>query len=188
MLTQSLFDISLEDNDAFNSEDFLEAQDNAMREAVNLFFNPWHRHMTWLPGVKKGLKAEQKLREIGRLVIERYRAEHAAENGQSKDDKTIMSHIMSYDYPTEEHRISDVIVFMIAGHETTAHTLSFLLLCLANCPRARRKLQKELDGIAATGPNIDVDGKGCESDRKILTISDLSSAEYFNYCLKESQR
>ena len=90
-----------------------------------------------------------------------------------------MSHIISYDYPSEEHRISDVIVFMIAGHETTAHTLSFFLYCLAKNCEVQKKLQRELDVITPTG--------GAD-DEEFLNISDIAGAEYFNNCLKESQR
>lgn len=177
ILTRSLFDISLDDNDIFNAEDFLVAQDAAMRAAVKLFINPWQRSMTWLPGVVEGLRGEQRLRDIGRLVIDRYRAEQQTDKTvPNNNSKTIMSHIMSYSYPSEEHRISDIVVFMVAGHETTAHTMSFLLYCLAKHPAALIKLQKELDAIEPTG------------DEETLTVSDISGAEYFSSCLKESQR
>lgn len=185
VLTRSLFDISLDENDVFNADDFLSAQDAAMREAVKLFLNPWHRYMTWLPGVVEGVAGEKRLREIGRLIVDRYRAEHGQAAGHRiATDKTIMSHIMSYDYPSEEHRISDVIVFMVAGHETTAHTLSFFLYCLAKHPQVLKKLQGELDAIEPTGCSAD----GGAADQKTLTMSDISGAEYFNKCLKESQR
>lgn len=186
VITRSLFDISLEENDVFNAKDFLDAQDAAMREAVKLFLTPWRRHMKWLPGVKEGLQGEQRLREIGRLVIDRYRREEEMRKSAAgcKDRSTIMSHIMSYDYPSEEHRISDVIVFMVAGHETTAHTMSFFLYCLARHPNVLKKLQSELDAIEPTGVCPD----GCKESWKTFTTSDISGAEYFNNCLKESQR
>lgn len=185
VLTRSLFDISLDENDVFNADDFLGAQDAAMREAVKLFLNPWHRYMTWLPGVVEGVAGEKRLREIGRLIVDRYRAEQGEGVSRSvSTDKTIMSHIMSHDYPSEEHRISDVIVFMVAGHETTAHTMSFFLYCLAKHPQVLKKLQSELDAIEPTGSSVD----SGHDDQKTLTMSDISGAGYFNKCLKESQR
>lgn len=39
-----------------------------------------------------------------------------------------MSHLMRHDYPSEEHRISDILVFLIAGHETTGIIKLLLLL------------------------------------------------------------
>ncbi len=98
-----------------------------------------------------------------------------------------MEHILAYNYTSELHRISDVIIFMIAGHETTAHTLSLFLFCLMKNVSVLKKLQKEIDQLEATGDLLgerDCHGK----EQRILTVSDIAHADYLNSCLKESQR
>lgn len=190
IITSSLFDIDLESTRCcFNCQEFLDAEECAMRTSVKLIYNPFARWMIWNSDVRNGLKGEKKLQDIGRTIIDLYREK---ERGSSSDaainqnkEKTIMSHIMSHDYPSEEHRISDLIVFLIAGHETTAHTISFFLFHLAQNPRVKRKLQHELDNVVPTGLNIEDGGK---VTRKLLSLNDISSLEYFSNCQKESQR
>lgn len=128
-------------------------------------------------------------------------------------EKTIMSHIMRHDYPSEQHRISDILVFLVAGFlpplllpfppsyfstqdmkpqvfshlpslsdfslPILAHTLSFVLYCLAKHPQALRKLQQELDQIS---PSF------VENELPLLSLNDISKCEYLNCCIKETQR
>lgn len=93
---------------------------------------------------------------------------------------------MSHEYPCEEHSISDLVVFLIAGHETTAHTMSFFLYCLAKYPETQLKLQKELDEVHPTGPAFTTESRS--QSRSLFCLSDVANLEYFSYCLKESQR
>ena len=191
ILTSSLFDIDLESTQCgFNCQEFLDAEECAMRTSVKLIYNPFARWMLWNSDVRRGLAGEKKLQNIGKTIIDLYRAKETTNSAASASsklvrEKTIMSHIMSHDYPSEEHRISDLIIFLIAGHETTAHTMSFYLLDLAQNPAARKTLQHELDSVVPTGIDI-VDGKNFP--RKLLSLSDISSLEYFSNCQKESQR
>ncbi len=50
--------------------------------------------------------------------------------------------------------IGNAFIMIVAGHETTANTLHFALLELANNPAAQRRLQKDVDALfgAATDP------------------------------------
>lgn len=60
-----------------------------------------------------------------------------------------------------------------------AHTLSFILYCLAKNPDARKKLQQELDLLTPSLNN---------ESTPILSLNDISKCEYLNCCIKESQR
>ena len=89
-------------------------------------------------------------------------------------------------FPKKRHRISDLVVFLIAGHETTAHTMSFFLYCLAKYPETQLKLQKELDEVHPTGPSFTTESRS--QSRSLFCLSDVANLEYFSHCLKESQR
>ncbi len=68
-----------------------------------------------------GVAAQDKLCKYGEIILNAYREilTNKKHDQLLDQDKTIMSHIVNNDYPTEQHRISDVVVFLIAGHETT---------------------------------------------------------------------
>jgi cytochrome P450 len=181
-LTRSLFDVSLSADaiKGFDCDEFLRCQDLAMQEAIRQAVDPLRRYLSTDPRMKAGFDARDKLIDFGRIILEAFRSK------QKKADQelSIMDHIVRNDYPTEKHRISDVVVFMIAGHETTAHTLSFFLYCLAKNPVERRKLQVELDALVPSA----MPSSQMPNGKRVLTLSDISNADYLTYCLKESQR
>ena len=140
--------------------------------------NPLRPFFFWDPQVKAGNQGREKIQHFGRVIAEAYRS-NKFNLTDTTHEKTIMSHIMRHNYPTEENRISDILVFLVAGHETTAHTLSFVLYCLAKNPNALKKLQQELDLIT---PSLNTDSI------PLLSLNDISKCEYLNNCIKETQR
>ena len=188
ILTSSLFDIDLGDKESgLDCFEFLKAEENAMRAAVKLIYNPFGRMMFWSQEVRDGIAGERYMTEAGRRIVDGYRRKAAINpEFRASGEKTIMGHIMSHEYPSEEHRISDLVVFLIAGHETTAHTMSFFLYCLAKYPETQLKLQKELDEVHPTGPSFTTESRS--QSRSLFCLSDVANLEYFSHCLKESQR
>ncbi|KID78722.1 Bifunctional P-450:NADPH-P450 reductase, partial [Metarhizium brunneum ARSEF 3297] len=53
---------------------------------------------------------------------------------------------------TDESIIDNLITFLIAGHETTAATLSFAMYQILSRPDVYHKLQQEVDAVVGTGP------------------------------------
>ncbi|MDI3422646.1 cytochrome P450 [Streptomyces luteolus] len=66
-----------------------------------------------------------------------------------------------------------VLVFMLAGHETTATALAFALHLLATHPEAQRKVRDEVDAVLG--------GRAAGAD-------DVESLPYINQVLKEAMR
>ena len=56
---------------------------------------------------------------------------------------------------TEEEITAHAIFFMLAGHETTANTLSYTSYLLALNPHVQEKLQAEIDSFFEENPVID---------------------------------
>ena len=50
-------------------------------------------------------------------------------------------------YPTEKHRCADVFVLLSASHETTAQSLTWIIIEVSRHPEVRRKVQEELDAV-----------------------------------------
>ncbi|KAI8929120.1 cytochrome P450 [Entophlyctis helioformis] len=75
----------------------------------------------------------------------------------------------------DEEIIGEILGFFLAGHETTAHTLTFLMLALCQNPPVMRKLVDEIDAVYEQ-----VDGK--------VTNENLSHFKYLDWVVKETQR
>ena len=69
--------------------------------------------------------------------------------------------------------ISNLITFMIAGHETTSGTLSFAFYELLNNAEAYQKAQKEVDDVVGKDP---------------ITLDHISKLKYLNAILRETLR
>lgn len=47
--------------------------------------------------------------------------------------------------------MGNIYVFLLAGHDTTAHTLAFSLMLLAIYPEIQEKALQEIDAVIAPG-------------------------------------
>ncbi|XP_060075402.1 cholesterol 24-hydroxylase-like [Ylistrum balloti] len=75
---------------------------------------------------------------------------------------------------TDEELLDNVVTFIIAGQETTANALAFMLLLLGQNPDCYKKLQREID------ENI-----GAVS---VITLNELEKLPYLDMVLKETLR
>lgn len=73
-----------------------------------------------------------------------------------------------------------ISVLVIAGHETSAGTISWCLYDVATRPDIQSKLKEELRGMRL----LSIDGEPCRD----LQWEDLNAAPFFNTVLKESMR
>ncbi|OWF41183.1 Cholesterol 24-hydroxylase [Mizuhopecten yessoensis] len=75
---------------------------------------------------------------------------------------------------TDEILLDNFLTFLLAGQETTAATLSFIIILLAKNPECYKKLQKEID-----------DNIGAVS---VVTLNELEKLPYLDMVLKETLR
>jgi cytochrome P450 len=95
----------------------------------------------------------------------------------------IIDRIMTHNYPStsfpaDDHRLSDILTFILAGHETSTNTLCFLLYELARHKDKQRTLQAELDR--------EINRDNCPNGHP--TYAQINKLEYLNNCLRESMR
>lgn len=97
-----------------------------------------------------------------------------------------MGHLVRNPYAAEEDRISDMLVFIAAGHETTAWTVTWLLLEVTRHPEVKKKLLAELDSAipSAARRGLQEDGTGVA----FPAMSELMALPYLNMCIREAMR
>jgi len=122
----------------------------------------------WVPTPTSGAfrDAATGIRELSEELIERRRAE--LDSGERTDASDMLTMLIRAEDNPEvefpENQIRDeVATFLIAGHETTALSLTYTLALLSWNPDARRRVREEAQAVIGEGP---------------LTHEDLAELEY----------
>ena len=132
------------------------------------------RLMFWRKEYKAAKEGAAQIAKVGQRILDRYRETHSAE--EIELDSSIIGHLVRSPYPTEAARVADVTIFMLAGHDTTAYQVSWIVIELARHPEVVRKLRVELDSnLAPMGP------RSC-------TAAQLSKLDYLDSVIKEGMR
>jgi cytochrome P450 len=74
----------------------------------------------------------------------------------------------------EERLVHELLIMVMAGHDTTAHSLTMIVYTLAHHPECQQKIREEVDAI------ID--------DDESITASDLGKLTYTSAAIRESLR
>jgi cytochrome P450 len=91
---------------------------------------PWKAWFWWLwPDMRRVMAAGRHNRDFMRRTLRAYRtSQHAS------SDRSVLGHLVRAPYASDEERVQDMLVFMTAGHDTTAGTLTLALMDLAESP------------------------------------------------------
>ena len=107
---------------------------------------------------------------VGKLVN---RGEERQENGQ------VIGPLMERIIPLkQDEKIANTLATLVAGHDTTAYTMQFVLMELARNPQMQRRVRTECTTILN-----DIQAKG-----DVLTYSDLPRFELLTKCIAETLR
>jgi cytochrome P450 len=121
--------------------------------------------------------AQEHVTQVAQRVLDIYRSKHSKEDSLQRMDY-IIDRIVAHSYPSDKHRLGEIMTFILAGHETSTNTLTFLLYELARNPQKQKKLQQELDEYIT--PETCPDGHP--------SLNQVTKMEYLNNCLRESMR
>jgi cytochrome P450 len=135
------------------------------------------KYLTWTSSFQKAKLAQDHLRQVAQYILDSNREKKKQSTESSDRMEFIIDRIISHDYPepsADTHRLSDILTFILAGHETSSNTLCFFLYELARNKTQQQKLQEELD------EHINAHGHP--------TYSQINKLEYLNNCLRESMR
>ncbi|KAK8033991.1 Bifunctional P-450:NADPH-P450 reductase [Apiospora rasikravindrae] len=116
------------------------------------------------------------LRSAAREVVDSRRLVADDAGAERKDLLNAM--LVGVDHKTgrkmsDESIIDNLITFLVAGHETTAGTLSFVLYNVVKYPEVCRKAQREVDDVVGTGA---------------VTLDHVSKLKYITALIRETMR
>ena len=137
-------------------------------------FSPTTVSPEWLPDRTdpEFRKAAEGIRGLAAEIIERRREELAGSDTAGGEDARDMLTLLieaedDPDVEYEPNQIRDeVATFLIAGHETTALSLTYTLSLLSWHPEARRQVREEAREVLGDGPPGHADLEGLEYTRR----------------------
>ena len=89
--------------------------------------------------------------------------------------RDILGRMLESDSLSKDEILGEIIGFLVAGHESSANTLCYMVLELCKHPEVVKKLEEEIEEVLA------------DSDATI-DISNLHKFRYLDFVLKEAQR
>jgi len=129
------------------ARDLRESLGIVLREAEGRIWAPLSLPQKWVLALPKYRKAMRMMHDtVARLVAERRRDTTAP-------DDLLTRLIGSYGEDAEDQRMlrQQILSFMLSGHETTAHGLTWSLLNLARAPALQEKLRGEAETLLRPG-------------------------------------
>lgn len=164
-------------SDHVDGKAFLDDLDIALRERALQSMISYRGYLFWSRGVRRSAKACQRMKAVIENVLQTYREREEGGGDESTGHhQSIMHRIMSMHssiYPSDDYRVSEIISFIIAGHETSAFTFCFFLYEMTKNPECKAKLQAALDAAITEGTP---------------SHGQVSKVEYLSWCMKESMR
>ena len=96
----------------------------------------------------KSENARNRIQAFGKKILTTYRKGNKMRRQSTAPVKeSIISLICkSANYEDDDHRVADIVMLLISGHDTTAYTLAWILLELARNPRELSHLRTALSG------------------------------------------
>ncbi|MEM9724130.1 MAG: cytochrome P450 [Pseudomonadota bacterium] len=132
------------------------------------------------PGRWRQMRARDEMRRIvGEAVIKR----RAAVEGGAEPQKDLTGALLAARDPETDRPLSDedmvdmLLTLVGAGHETSAHTLSWMLYCLAHQPGLQDELAAEAREVAASREGLDADAPFTAKDIPALARTEAALKE-----------
>ena len=135
-------------------------------------YNPFRFLMFWNAEVKQAKIAAAELDDSQRKLLADYRLKKSPE--EISKDPSILGHLVRSPYKTDKERRADMTILMMAGLETSSHSIAFIMIEVAKHPEVLAKLKKEIGSVVTTDENI--------------TVKQLSEMPYLDCVIKEGMR
>jgi len=155
---------------------FAQSLQAALREYdVKQGVNPLRQKFGFLLAeVREAARHCQNIQQFGARILQTYRA-----NPNKSSNHTLIRLIVENpQFPSDKERISEIITFLVAGHDTTGFTLATTLVLLAKHKSIAEKLRAELDQVTATEewPNVEYFKCVIKESMRLLPVTPIGSA------------
>jgi len=142
--------------------------------------NPMRKYLgSWIPDRRKALEAARANMIFTKKIIAQYRSNPNPLKG------TIIDYLANNPCYSDEELAADVLLFLTAGHDTTAYTIAFTLLQLAKHPHEQKKVRDELLAMEAAA-KIKTDSRS--SSYSPLPADQWRRSAALQMAIKESMR
>ncbi len=145
IVAKALFDADLEEH----SEPLLEA----MHTLESLIPVRMARPFMWMDSIpnRSNIKYWQALRKLNQ-VVDGFIQQHRSKEGEGEENRSLLSVLMQARYEdgsglSDKQLRDEVITLFLAGHDTTAITLSWAFYLLALHPEKRSLVEQEVDSV-----------------------------------------
>jgi cytochrome P450 len=109
----------------------------------------WKIGQFFIPAVNQAREGGERLVSLGYKILESYRNLHSPTKG------TVIDRIVNNkQYKDDRERASDILILLVAGHDTTAYTLAWTLIELAKNQSEQIKLRNDLNSLSAPKEHI----------------------------------
>lgn len=125
--------------------------------------NPLRKIFGWfVPERRRAFTASKNLKAMMLKIMDEYR------NKEQFQDGTIIQLVLESDaFPTDDEKASQLLEFLLAGHDTSAYSIAWILICIARNAEEQTKL------------------RGCLSK---LSSKDWSGSDHLKRNIKEGMR
>ena len=156
---------------------YLQLSEVRLMEGFRRALNPLRKYYFWLSDARRFRQAGEEIKAILERIIQAYMDR---QQGPLEDDYSIMGHLLRHQYRNHRQRVQDMNTFITAGHETTSHTLTMMIISVCRNPEVKRKLQAELDGA--------IRGSARHNKEHFPSVSELRTLPYLSMCINEAMR
>lgn len=106
--------------------------------------NPLRPYFKWfIPEVQAAENASIELQQFGYQMLYSYRNNH----NKCQDNITLIKLIDSIDTISDSQKVAEILVFLVAGHDTTGYSIASTLLLLAKHPTVFYKLKDDTQDL-----------------------------------------
>ena len=139
----------------------------------NQVYNPFRSLMFWNKEIIRAKAALVAVEESQRCLLSKYRSEKTPD--EIEQDQSILGHLVRSPYPSDKERCIDMTTLMMAGHDTTSYSLSWILLEVTRHPAVLTQLKKEIDSVVG-------------EEKGNITQHQLTCMVYLDQVIKEGLR
>ncbi len=169
VVAKSLFNYSSDENTMHRLQEIIETLQGFIIREIRQPHKQWWYKASGL--VKKHLTLVKESRDIINTVIDERR-------NSDKEHDDLLDMLLKAKYEddgtsmTNEQLIDEILIFFVAGHETTANALTFTFHLIAKNPEVYKKVLAEIDAI----------------DDDISPMEKIAKLNYVKNCVEESMR